>query len=138
MFQTFYENDFVLLEENLEQSLVHYYYKPNPPKGFMTKEDYIHSMTVYGERVNLHKHTLLLVDTTNSQFSITPDLQEWTAQVIAPLTISLKRMAFVLSPDIFSQVSLQQMMDEKGIVDKYEKPRYFENVDEAKAWLFEK
>lgn len=138
MFHTFYEDDFVFIEENLEQSLVHYCYKPNVTEKFMKNEGYIQSMTVYGERVNLQKHTLLLVDTTNSQFAISPDLQEWTAQVIAPLTASLKRMAFVMSPDIFSQVSLEQMMDETGIADKYEKPRYFENVEEAKTWLFER
>jgi hypothetical protein len=138
MTQIFYEDEFVFIEEDLEKSFVHYCYKENAQGHLMTEEPYKRSMLVYGNQVNQNKHTLLLVNTLYSKFAIVPELQEWTAKEVAPLTMSLKKMAFVLSPDIFSQVSLEQMMDEEGISDKYDKPMYFDNLAEAEAWLFAK
>ncbi len=133
----FYDSEFAFLEEDLEKSLVCYIYKVYEGKNLMTDEDYKQSMRVYGEQVFTNKHTKLLVNTIHSQFSIVPALQEWTAIEIAPLTISLQRMAFVMSPDIFSQVSLEQMMEEDGIAKNYSAPRYFETEEAALKWLFE-
>lgn len=137
MMNRFYEDDFVFLEEDLENSFIHYCYKEPTPNGtFITDSDYQRAMTVYGNRVKEHQHKILLVNTLHSQYPIPPAMQEWTAQEIAPLTTCLRRMAFVLSPDLFSQVSLQQMMEEDGIIDIYSKPHYFDNEADARAWLF--
>lgn len=135
MFDKFYEDNFVFLEDDLELSLIQYCYKESASSEYMNDQDYKTSMQAYGERVQMHKHTLLLVDMQNSQFAISPELQEWTAKEIAPMTMSLRRLAFVMSPDIFSQVSLEQMMEEDGIAESY-KPHYFDNIEEAKKWLF--
>jgi lipid A disaccharide synthetase len=128
-----YQNQFIKLIFEAENSLLRYISHPNTQE--MTGENYKENMLAYAEQVEQYQPTRLLVDSRASEFVIVPELQEWTANVIAPRTTSLKKIAFVLNPDIFAQVALQQMMDEKGIVEKYEAPQYFENLEEAEKWI---
>ncbi len=133
----FYEDEFIFLEDDLERSLVYYCYKVYEGDNLMNDEDYRKSMRAYSAKVALDRHKKLLVNTTHSKFSIVPETQEWTAQEIAPLTTSLERMAFVMNSDIFSRISLEQLMEEDNIASKYSAPRYFETEEEAIKWLFE-
>ncbi|TAF64480.1 MAG: hypothetical protein EAZ55_11635 [Cytophagales bacterium] len=106
----FYEDNYVFIAEDLEKSFIYFFYKIAPENmPPMRDEDFQKSMTAYGKRVLEYR---------------------------APMTMSLTRMAFVLSPDIFAQVSLQQMMEEEGISDKYSKPQYFDKEEDALQWLF--
>ena len=127
-----YEDSFVVVLYDKAQDLIEYCYKPN--KG-MLDDVYIKSMTKYGEATELYKPSKLLVNTVNSLYTIPPELQEWTAKEIAPKTVCLKQLAFLLPKDIFSQVALEQMLDEKGISDVYSGIRYFEDLGEAEKWL---
>lgn len=133
----FYEDNYVFIAEDLEKSFIYFFYKIAPENmPPMRDEDFQKSMTAYGKRVLEYRHSYLLVDTSNGSYTIAPEMQEWVAKEIAPMTMSLTRMAFVLSPDIFAQVSLQQMMEEEGISDKYSKPQYFDKEEDALQWLF--
>lgn len=133
----FYEDEFLFLEDDSERSFVYYCYKEYEGNNLMNDEDYKKSMRAYGAKVALGHHKKLLVNTIHSQFALIPEIQEWTAQEIAPLTTSLERMAFVMSPNIFSKISLEQMMEEDNIANRYSAPRYFETEGEATKWLFE-
>jgi hypothetical protein len=44
-------------------------------------------------------------------------------------------MAFVVADDVFSQVSMEQMMEEDEIAQNYDAPRYFNEPEGAKKWL---
>lgn len=131
-----FEDTFIYVGIDEEKSLVSYVYKEGVEK-VMTDEDFMIAMTNYAEATEQYKPTKLLVDSKLSMYSIVPTMQEWVAREIAPRTVSLQRMAFVVSTDIFAHVSLEQMMDEGGIADKYSKPRFFEDATEAEKWLME-
>ncbi|TAH19379.1 MAG: hypothetical protein EAZ08_09420 [Cytophagales bacterium] len=131
-----FEDAFIYIGIDEKKSLVSYIYKEGVKKE-MTDEDFKTAMTRYAEVTEQYKPAKLLVDSKFSTYTIVPAMQEWVAQKIAPRTISLQRMAFVVSTDIFVHVSLEQMMDEGGIADKYSKPRFFEEVNEAEKWLME-
>lgn len=129
-----HESAHVIIDWEPEQSMISYIYTP-AADNTMSAEDFKYNMTVYGDCCERHQPARLFIDLRNLRFIITPDLQEWTAQEIAPRTTSLKRMAILVSNDIFAQVSLEQLMDEEGIADRYSAPRYFESEAEAKQWL---
>lgn len=130
-----FENDFVSITYEEERSFISFIYKPSDKE--IEDEDFRHNMTVYGDIALEHKPIRLLVDTQKGTYTVPPETQEWVAKVIAPKTISLKKMAFLVHPDIFAQVATEQMMEEEGIIDKYEAPRYFQSLEEAEDWLFE-
>jgi hypothetical protein len=131
----YYQSKFTSIDIDHDKSLVAYYYL-SPDHGLvMGEQDFRQGMEAYAQLMEQHRCERLLVDTRLSTFVITPDLQAWVASHIAPRTLSLKKMAFVVSQYIFSQVSLEQMMEEDGIADRYSEPRYFDDLEEANRWL---
>jgi hypothetical protein len=132
--QTVYQDDYTAVAIHQDQQLVTFFYKPERA-AHMQEADFKRAMSAYGQMANFYQPSKLLVDSSQGQFVIVPNLQEWVAKEVAPLTTSLKQMAFVLSKDIFAQVAFQQMMEEKEIADHYDAPRYFDEREKALAWL---
>lgn len=129
-----HESKYVIIDWEPTTSIISYIYTPDADER-MTADDFKSNMTAYGSLCERYQPGRLLIDLRSLRFTITPDLQEWTAKEIAPRTTSLKRMAILVSDDIFAQVSLEQLMEEEGIADKYSAPRYFDSEAEAKKWL---
>ncbi len=102
----------------------------------MTDEEYKEEMSANAAQCTIQKLPLALVDLRKFKFMITPEVQTWTDQIIFPQFIAsgLKRIAFVVSSDLFAQVSLQQMMDEKIAKEQFAS-KYFETKEDATQWL---
>ncbi len=77
----------------------------------------------------------ILTDNRNFNYTIVPDLQHWIATTILPryLSIGVQKGALVVSSDFFTQVSIQQTLEE-DIATKFQ-IRYFDNREEAYTWL---
>lgn len=108
-----------------------------PSSNFMSDDDFKDIMLRYAELMEQHRCQRLLLDTSQSAFTTSPELQRWTAENIAERTLraGLRRTATVLPKDIFAAVSLEQLMDEKEIAQSGMAIRYFGDRDEAIAWL---
>jgi hypothetical protein len=130
-----FENNYVVIDIDATHSLLKFCFTTEQGKPPMQESDYREALTAYRNLFAQHQYTYLFVDNRESTFVITPELQAWVATEIAPRTTSLKKMAFVVSPYIFTQVSVEQMMEEKGIADNYAAPHYFEDEETALAWL---
>lgn len=79
----------------------------------------------------------LLVDMRQLNFTISPDLQQWHGENIFPIVVEVgvKKMAIVVSSNVFTEVSVKQTVDDfQGV--KFE-TRYFQAIDEAEKWLKE-
>ena len=78
----------------------------------------------------------ILVDSTNALFNIMPDTQEWVNQNFQKVLdkINVTHMAWLVSSDLFAQVSFDQAMDESNEIFGYE-IMYFEDYDKAIEWL---
>lgn len=84
----------------------------------------------------------ILIDNREFLFSIAPELQEWHANYVSPklqkriIDISLVKTAYVASNDFISQLSIEQTADEN--LNKLDTTtRYFETLEEARAWLLD-
>ncbi len=86
--------------------------------------------------VPTHPVAAFLANTLQFNFGISPDLQEWHNDLLFPVfeKAGLKKMAIIVSKDIFSQVSIEQAYDVNtfGFVTQY-----FETEQEATQWLSE-
>lgn len=93
-------------------------------------------MIIYAGFVEQFQAPLLLVNLANGTYTMHPEIQEWVAQEIAPrvYVAGQRKIAMVLSTDIFAQVSVEQMMGEKQIADVME-TLYFDSNEAAMNWL---
>ena len=102
-----------------------------------TDEDY---MQYQLEKVEVAKKCMpeiFLCDTRDFSYLITNEMQEWTDAIVMGLwdNSPLKKLAFLTSKEIFSQVSIELAMSE----NTHSYPiHYFDTEKEAIEWLFSK
>ncbi|GAB4403727.1 MAG: hypothetical protein OHK0053_28690 [Microscillaceae bacterium] len=101
----------------------------------MTDEEYQTEMCNYLSAIEPYQPLGALPDTTHLRYTIHPDMQTWMNEQIFPKfsLIGLQVAAFLVSKDIFAQISIEQTMEEAG--GNYFKTRYFDQRSEALAWL---
>ena len=89
----------------------------------------------YVEFLKLHKPQLVLVDTSLFNFVFLKDMQDWvTANVVSVLReIDIKKWASIVSPQFFSQVSIEQTMESNKTYEF--ETRYFDKEEDALEWL---
>lgn len=100
----------------------------------MREQDFKDVLLEILEFIKKERPTWYLANTQDFQFSIVPEVQDWANEVFIPQIVELgvKKMAVILSSDIFAQVSVQQVLDD----DRSEmQSAYFDKVDEALKWL---
>lgn len=107
----------------------------NNPEGKMTVDEFKTIMLLHGSVIKENGLRKTLVYAQNLNFPIVPELQDWINKeyFMAP-----DKVAFVLPADFFERISLQQTMDdnERGKDDR-DVTRYFDNEEEALAYLME-
>jgi len=78
---------------------------------------------------------LMIANTLDYRFLITPDLQEWATKNIFEkfAKAGLKKKALIMSHDLFTQVAMEQFIEEykEGNIET----KYFDNVEQGKRWL---
>ncbi len=103
----------------------------------LTDDIFKEEMSSYVEIVEKYQAPKLLLNLRQSNYTVVPEVQEWVAHNIAPRAIKAgqRKIATLLSEELFAQVATQQLMEE-GIISTIEQ-QYFDDLEEAKAWLFE-
>ncbi len=116
-----------------EQELIEMNWKPSTEK--MTESEYKQETLNFQDILLKFRPKKILVDTRDMLFIVTPELQEWMNREIFPtsLSIGITQSAFVMSKDFFSQLSIEQTMEEREGLKFIN--RYFENKEEAREWL---
>lgn len=101
----------------------------------LTEEEYLEELKKFIEITNQYKPKTVFADTREFYFTIVPHIQEYINENILALyvKIGLEKHAILVSPDIFTAVSVEQTMDEnqEGGFEN----RYFESEEEVKSWL---
>jgi len=106
-----------------------------PATEYMTEDEYHQENRMilkYTQENNILRH---LLDARKFKFSIAPDIQEEVAQQFFAEIIKLgkQKVAFLVPEEIFSMVSLRQVMEEEqtGTLQT----QYFDSLKEAQKWL---
>lgn len=94
------------------------------------KKDYLK----YIELTKIYKPHYLLIDTQVSKMTLNQgDYAFFEETKWEDSEQSLKKMAWVISKDIFSQISYEIAVDE--FAEKYFQVQYFDDSEEAMKWL---
>ncbi len=104
----------------------------------MTEEDYKEDVKHWVKTAEIYTPGRLFVDDRDMKFLISPEFQNWINQnlIVPGIKYGMRKVAFLESPEIFAQVSVEQLMDENE--DTILKIKYFEDDTKAKEWLLAK
>ncbi|SFF49072.1 hypothetical protein [Thermoflexibacter ruber] len=127
------KTDFQLLTFDADTKLVSITWQENTK--LMTEEQYRNEQLQTRDFCLKNKPAKLCVNTQNLFFVITPDLQVWTdVNLVQPLIEQgVSRFAFIMPEDIFTQVSIQQAVEENP--QQLESTRFFDKEAEGMSWL---
>lgn len=102
---------------------------------FMTPEDYKSNLEKLVTLIREYKATKQLINALNFEFTIDIELQQWTEVEVNQRNrdIGVKKAAFVIAEEIFSQMSIEQAMETSEGLEMDIK--YFTNEAEARCWL---
>lgn len=127
------ENKFSKVYKEEETSTIEWHWENE--NGDMTIEEYKEEMLIFLNTIESRKPLNTLVDTRTFALVIAPELQEWVDKNISiKINKIIDKLAFVLPEDIFTQVSIQQAIDEEE-GQNYNNVSYFESIDKARAWF---
>ncbi|OQX98616.1 MAG: hypothetical protein B6I24_04850 [Bacteroidetes bacterium 4572_128] len=124
----FYEEDISLMTEIFTEETEN-----------ITDEKYKKMMLNILECIKKYKPIKLIVDLKNFIFIIVPELQEWQDKNIVPeiSKCSAKIAAYIVSKDFFSQMSIEQTVEEEES-EKNFTVKYFEDIKKARKWILKK
>jgi hypothetical protein len=106
-----------------------------PDSYRMTDEIFQKEIEAEKNAIETAKPQSIFADTLQMKFSIPPELQQWHNNLIFPSfnSVGVKKLAILVSHDIFVQVSIEQLIDEgatTGFITKY-----FDSEASALEWI---
>lgn len=128
-----YESSFVYFEFDREKSLLLEKWLPKEINRDIYQKEIIQKLEI----LQACKPELILDDVSENTFTIEPDLQEWTEQVMGEVleNIGLKKYALVFHEELFAQVSLEQTIEEFSEKVPPFEVKMFKNRQDAAYWL---
>ncbi len=98
-------------------------------------EAYKSLIHIWREYIEKFKPKYQLVDYSNFNQLISPEMQLWINEnlILPAIKFGLLKNAIIVSKDKFSQISINQTMDEEEGAKVFTK--YFDNINDAKKWL---
>lgn len=101
----------------------------------MTENEFKEQLKIFQSNMLAHQIHHALTDTRNFLFPMTPDVQAWTLDNITrPLKAAgyYQRHAFLAPHEVVASLALEMWADDNlAVADT----RYFDDMDEALAWL---
>lgn len=132
---TLREGQFSISKGDIENKILYHIWKSTSEN--MQDEDFKEELlkTIKEDNED-EKYSSMVVDLRDFKFVITPEIQEWSDKNIFPLfrEVGLNRVAFVVSSDLFSQISVEQMLEEENAQKIFAK-QYFDDMLKAENWL---
>lgn len=99
----------------------------------MTEEEFKEEQLRYLDFSTSLKPQKGLVNSVSFLFTIAPHIQDWMNRELHPKyeEINFKKAAFLVSADLFTRFSIEQIFDDYQPFEV----RYFDREDEARKWL---
>ncbi|MCU0393871.1 MAG: hypothetical protein MUE81_22400 [Thermoflexibacter sp.] len=100
----------------------------------MTEDEFKKEQLIYLDFAEKLKPKVGFVNSRELLFTITPSIQNWMNETLHPryVDIGLKKAAFLMSSDFFSEISIRQIFEDYLPFQV----GYFDDEKEAKSWLW--
>ena len=102
----------------------------------MTIEEYKEASLSLANEVKNHRATRILNNAVDSLFVVTPEIQDWVNKNVVSqfLQAGLQKYAIILPSELFTQVSIEQIVDDTQEVAQ-KRINYFDDEAKAREWL---
>jgi hypothetical protein len=133
---TILENKYVRTDFEAEHFLAHSTWTKET--GSMSKAEYFEIFDELAALLAQYQVKLWLGDTIDFLVPVTPDMQNWIATAFTPKVVAsgLLKMALVMPTDIIPSLSVEQTVEEMQEQNvQVFLVNYFDQVDQARAWL---
>ena len=136
MLELVFENEFTKVFVDAENAIYQHCWKGN--NRFLTPEEYQEEITRQGDNILQYKPSLMLLDLSEFEFIISPDLQSFvnTTLLDRMSEIGLKKLAVVEGKDFVSALSAKQAFEDHE--NRTYDIQYFKEQTTAQQWLIEK
>lgn len=106
-----------------------------PSTETMQDNEYQNEQQELVQMVKENKAKKLLANTKDFYYTIGPKMQTWTSMNVnnEMYKAGLEKLAFIITPEMFAQISIEQTQDEN--LDDCFEVKYFDNTDHALKWL---
>lgn len=103
----------------------------------MLMEDFKRLLLFAAESSEIHHPKSLFIDIRRFEFTVIPELQIWTNENVFTRykEAGLEQFVYVVSEDLFAQVSVEQIMEEEE--GQSFASHYFASVEEAQVFMKE-
>jgi len=128
-----YDTLFQEIRFDIENQILINIWKENAER--MEDEDYKTEMLVLLQYTIEMESRYSISDLRKLNYTVNIELQEWTGNEVFPklLQSNLLKAGFVVSPEFYTQLSVEQTMEE-NTVDTFQS-RYFDDFDNAVQWI---
>ena len=85
-----------------------------------------------------NKVNYIIINLINRLHTMSPELQDWSSAHISPTFVShlgVFKVAVINSKDFSTQFSIEQALEEDNVTEDVVKIKYFDEEQEARAWL---
>lgn len=127
------DNDYVFISYFYDAKILKVQWKQKSEN--MSDEDFKQQITFIKEAVIQYKPLYVVGNAVNMAYGITPELQEWHNNFLFPAfrDEKVEKLAIVVSEDIFTQVSIEQLIEDEK--DAFFLTQYFGRESAALDWL---
>jgi hypothetical protein len=126
-------DEYVCMEYDQESNILKTVWKPATEK--FSDTIYKTEFESFVKMVLKYCPKAIFVDIRTMYYCMSPEIQAWTDEMftLPGYKCGVRKIAFLASPDIFTQVSLENSVD-LGLKEKIE-TQYFDYIDKAQEWL---
>lgn len=128
-----HESEFAYYRYDKESKLLFHIFKKNATSR-MKKEDYKKESKIELKLCLQNQVSALVLDTSNFDFPISPDLQKWTNETIFSKQNSIQKCAIISSQDLIGRLSLNQVFDKREATFISFQTSFFDSLQEATSW----
>ncbi|HAS46194.1 MAG TPA: hypothetical protein DCS93_37280 [Microscillaceae bacterium] len=136
MLELTFENEFTKVFVDTENAIYRYDWKGN--NRYLTPEQYQEEINHHKKRIAEYKPTSVLINCTESEFIIPPDLQQFVQATLLDYLseVGTKKLAIVQGRDFVSALSAKQTFEARA--DDAYTMQFFSTESDASDWLLEK
>lgn len=132
-----YRDKFINISYEEQRQLIRV--KWSPETMHLNEESFKACLTQWRDFVVKKKYPVFqtLVNSKEFKFTIVPEVQGWVSENVTKPCINagLQRIGFLVSEELFSQVSIEQTMEETTAVREKFEVKYFLGEKEIEQWL---
>ena len=105
-------------------------------KNYLNDTLLINEIIIGAELIKKHLPKRIIVQTENLKYLINPDIQKDINKILydAYKIANVKKLAFIVSENIITQMSIEQTVSESKFINFFE-TKYFKNIESAMNWI---